>query len=482
VETINLMDTSGRSVSIRIAGSNGYGSVSEAISRANRGDVIYIAESREVIGTTVTAAAMETTVNMTAGLRVAFEEGANRTTHALPTGATFTVNMTDQNMTAGGVGVTGNNFFGGARAIELLGTAAVNVNGSNLDDLIIGNRGANTISGGAGRDIIFGGYGADILLGQAGNDVVIGGSPERVVGMSWTADEGTAIQWGNTETRLDSVNSQTWFDMGVGVGDLKLGDKLTYNFSGGAAPTVLTGTTSAALTNGQALFVVGIDTTVGSSSYGWVKLATAANGAAVRLVTEGTTNNFSFTLENTVWTDANRPGNDYAVGGSGDDTMIAVGVVGSSATVRDTLTLSGGSGDDTFKLFGATGQINIMGGSGSDTVMATTAFGEANTLNGARMFDFSATQDTVMGQFDGTAGTLSAVGGIEGRLQLDGLRLSQLIAPPLPIVNASGENGNYERLTSNDNAATSYATNQTFTLGSETINLADILNQHLAHA
>jgi hypothetical protein len=49
-------------------------------------------------------------------------------------------------------------------------------------------------------------------------------------------------------------------------------------------------------------------------------------------------------------------------------------------------------------------------------------------------------------------------------------------------VNGSGENGNYERLTSNDNAATSYATNQTFTLGSETINLADILNQHLAHA
>jgi Ca2+-binding RTX toxin-like protein len=424
---------------------------------------------------------METTVNMTAGLRVAFEEGANRTT-ALPTGATFTVNMTDQNMASSGAGVTDNNFFGGARAIELLGTAAVNVNGSILDDLIIGNRGANTISGGAGRDIIFGGYGADILLGQAGNDVVIGGSSERVVGMSWTTDEGTAIQWGNTETRLDSVNSQTWFDMGVGVGDLKLGDKLTYNFSVGAAPTVLAGTTSAALTNGQALFVVGIDTTVGSSSYGWVKLATAANGAAVRLVTEGTTNNFSFTLENTVWTDANRPGNDYAVGGSGDDTMVAVGVVGASAAVRDTLTLSGGSGDDTFKLFGATGQINIMGGSGSDTVMATTAFGEANTLNGARMFDFSATQDTVMGQFDGTAGTLSAVGGIEGRLQLDGLRLSQLVAPPLPIVNGSGENGNYERLTSNDNAATSYATNQTFILGSETINLADILNQHLAHA
>ena len=182
-----------------------------------------------------------------------------------------------------------------------------------------------------------------------------------------------------------------------------------------------------------------------------------------------------------MWENANRPGNDYAVGGSGNDTMIAVGVVGSSATVRDTLTLSGGSGDDTFKLFGSTGQINIMGGSGSDTVMATTAFGETNTLNGARVFDFSATQDTVMGQFDGTAGALSSVGGIEGRLQLDGLRLSQLVAPPLPIVNGSGENGNYERLTSQDNAATNNSTTQ-FTLGSETINLADILNQHLAHA
>jgi hypothetical protein len=114
--------------------------------------------------------------------------------------------------------------------------------------------------------------------------------------------------------------------------------------------------------------------------------------------------------------------------------------------------------------------------------MATTAFGETNTLNGARVFDFSATQDTVMGQFDGTASALSSVGGIEGRLQLDGLRLSQLVAPPLPIVNGSGENGNYERLTSQDNAATNNSTNQTFTLGSETINLADILNQHLAHA
>jgi hypothetical protein len=275
--------------------------------------------------------------------------------------------------------------------------------------------------------------------------------------------------------------------MGVGVSvsdHLRVGDKLTYNFSGGNAPTVIaatSGATSAALTNGQALFVVGIDTTVGSSSYGWVKLATTANGTAVRLVSEGTSNNFSFTLENTVWTDANRPGNDYAVGGSGNDTMIAVGVVGSSATVRDTLTLSGGSGDDIFKLFGSTGQINIMGGSGSDTVMATSAFGETNTLNGARVFDFSATQDTVMGQFDGTAGALSSVGGIEGRLQLDGLRLSQLVAPPLPIVNGSGENGNYERLTSNENAATNNSTTQ-FTLGSETINLADILNQHLAHA
>jgi hypothetical protein len=357
----------------------------------------------------------------------------------------------------------------------------VNVNGSNLDDLIIGNRGANTIAGGAGRDIIFGGYGADILLGQAGNDVVIGGSSERVIGMSWTADEGTAVQWGNAETRLDSVNQQTWFDMGVGVGDLGVGDKLTYNFSGGNAPTVMVGTTSAALTNGQALFVVGIDTTAGSSSYGWVKLATTATGTAVRLVGEGTSNNFSFTLENTAWTDANRPGNDYAVGGSGNDTMIAVGVVGSSATVRDTLTLSGGSGDDTFKLFGSTGQINIMGGSGSDTVMATSAFGETNTLNGARVFDFSATQDTVMGQFDGTAGALSSVGGIEGRLQLDGLRLSQLVAPPLQIVNGSGENGNSELLTSQDNETTNNSTTQ-FTLGSETINLADILNQHLAHA
>jgi len=72
------------------------------------------------------------------------------------------------------------------RAIE-------NVNGSQGDDLLIGDNQANnlvgnagnnilvgnggddSLTGGAGNDILIGGLGADTLTGNAGDDIVIGG-------------------------------------------------------------------------------------------------------------------------------------------------------------------------------------------------------------------------------------------------------------------------------------------------------------------
>jgi hypothetical protein len=58
---------------------------------------------------------------------------------------------------------TGSN---GVRSIE-------NVLGGAVDDVIIGNSGANTLRGGGGRDVVIGGWGADILYGDTGDDLLI---------------------------------------------------------------------------------------------------------------------------------------------------------------------------------------------------------------------------------------------------------------------------------------------------------------------
>jgi serralysin len=68
-----------------------------------------------------------------------------------------------------------------SQAIETLstldgaGTTAINLAGNELDQLIIGNAGANVLSGGGGTDTLLGLGGNDILLGGDGDDQLAGG-------------------------------------------------------------------------------------------------------------------------------------------------------------------------------------------------------------------------------------------------------------------------------------------------------------------
>jgi Ca2+-binding RTX toxin-like protein len=50
-----------------------------------------------------------------------------------------------------------------------------NGNGTNANDLVLGDAAANTLSGGQGNDCLVGGGGNDTLRGQQGTDVCIGG-------------------------------------------------------------------------------------------------------------------------------------------------------------------------------------------------------------------------------------------------------------------------------------------------------------------
>ena len=56
--------------------------------------------------------------------------------------------------------------------LTLTGLSAINGNGNELDNRLIGNRAANVLEGGAGNDTIIGNGGADTLIGGDGNDTL----------------------------------------------------------------------------------------------------------------------------------------------------------------------------------------------------------------------------------------------------------------------------------------------------------------------
>lgn len=476
IENIRLYDANGGDITVRVAGSSSYDSVEQAIQYANRGDVIFIAETKQG-ALTVTAAGvatratvnMDNTVSMSGGLRVAFEEGTNRTLN-LPTDP-LKVNMTGNIKSH----ETDTRFFGSdTNSLELLGAANVNVNGSALSDLIVGNKGNNVISGMAGNDIIFGGRGSDILVGGVGNDVLVGGSSDRITGAQHTPDDGafTGFNLTTDATRFNDASAL----------EFQTGDKVIYKASGGSGISVA-GT--GLLTETTPLFVIvgnvntdgSVDVKLASS------LANARSGVALDIISNGNATTHGVTIDNGAYGAATTnpaavslAGSDYLYGGSGQDHLIATGVTGSltTANVRDVLTMSGGSGNDEFSILGNSGKINIIGGSGSDKVNVFDNFLDIVGVNkAARVLDFSAAQDDILSTFNpADLGVVS----VESRLSNSGFTLSQLVSPPLPIVSGDAENGNYQE--TNGEIAKSIIVE----LNDYSLNIADLINLHQAHA
>ena len=62
------------------------------------------------------------------------------------------------------------------RTARPLDTVPVDLGGNELDNVITGSDGANSISGGGGADRLFGAAGADTLIGGNGNDRLTGGA------------------------------------------------------------------------------------------------------------------------------------------------------------------------------------------------------------------------------------------------------------------------------------------------------------------
>jgi len=499
IENIRLTDSTGADVTIRVAGSNGYQDVATAVARANRGDVIFVAESRELISNTgvVSVESMSKSVTVDAGLRVVFEGDANRATNKLnvATNEAFTIELNASHKSGVSLPNSSDLFkkHSNTRLLEVLGSDNVNVFGSSLDDFIIGNRGRNTIEGRGGDDLIFGGFGADILLGQHGNDIVVAGSSARINGISHTPDEGALRLSVDRGFRLVSGagGRQVADAIDVGEHSFVTGDKVVYGFSGPTGATAAkynvaqSGAVAAdvTLTAATPLFVI-VENTRGPEGESYIRFATsqadALLGKSIFITDVGTATTQYITSDLGIAAATQLAGSDYALGGTGDDIMVGVGVTGSvtTSTIRDTVTLVGGSGNDRFDLFASLGQINILGGSGADVFRATEGFSETINPTGgtARVLDFSAVQDDILGAVDPAllANGLTLV----DELTRDGLVLNQLVAPPLPLVSGSGENGNYQK----DAPAVETPAQQIYSFSDVTINLQDILNMHNAHA
>jgi Ca2+-binding RTX toxin-like protein len=467
IENIRLWDGS-NDVTIRVAGSSGYNSIDEAISNAERGDVIFVAETRQgdlQASNTRTGVAMDTSVTVDGGLRIAFEEGSNRVVNRTDT---LTVTLSGDVIKSDSSSFLGRD----SSALEVLGTANVSIYGSELNDIIIGNSGDNYIGGRTGDDLIFGGNGDDILHGASGDDTLIGGSSHRVAAAGYFAFEDLpTIDFDNDTVALNSHEG----------GAFRTGDRLYYEADGGSGFYVRNGNNEVEVKSGSSIYAVVRDSAEGGGTGYAVQFAAsyvdAMNGKVYDLVRLGTATSQSITLFDN-YTAASLPGNDYLYGGTGDDHLMAAGVMGGitgSTTVSDTLTMNGGSGDDQFTIFGNTGRINMFGGSGQDQFQISETFMDAAGVNkSARIVDFSATQDRLIAQ--ATDSELGADGfDIESYLSMGEVSLSQLVAPPLPIVSGSGENGNYE--------AQSGVYTDTFVLsGFDGLLVEDLIAMHYSHA
>jgi Ca2+-binding RTX toxin-like protein len=379
----------------------------------------------------------KTDLNLTigSGFRVLFEDDSLRTLNKLSSGGNFVVNITEESLEA-----SNSQFLGNGRALQVLGDDAVNINGSNFSEIIIGNDGANLIRGGGGNDYIVGNSGADILLGQAGNDVIVGGSSARVFSL---AQVDSIEPWGSTGIENAVVNnrfevdSETWLhEMSATNGFVKF----TYSFSGGTGISYYTtpsATTGTEVKSGTSLY--GVVQQDGGHHY--IKFATseafAKAGNFLDISSLGTATRQNVIVDYT-YTTGN--GDDYISGGSGNDVLVSYGVQGSlTATNKDTVTALGGSGADTMIVMASTGVTNFFGGSGADTFVATEEFlGTSAKNKQATFFDFSSVTDDIAApiDFNDVQNMQTTLAGME-------VNLTPLVPPEVKVIGGSGEDGNY---------------------------------------
>lgn len=243
-----------------------------------------------------------------------------------------------------------------------------NLIGSDFNDTLTGNAGANVLMGGARNDVLDGGAGADTLFGGNGNDILEGGTGADVL------DGGNGVDTADYSNATNRVNvsllsgtgsgNQAEGDTYISIEDLigsSLGDTLRGNNSdnaldggngndvligfngddilfGGAGRDILTGGNGADVIDGGA----GVDQVRYNGSTEGVQInlldGTATGGQAEGDTLIGIENLFGSNHDDVLF---GNDSNNRIFGNNGDDVLAGNGGINS---------LFGGAGADTFVL------------------------------------------------------------------------------------------------------------------------------------
>ncbi len=231
----------------------------------------------------------------------------------------------------------------GVEVLRLIGTAAIDGTGNDLDNRITGNAAANTLSGGAGNDTLDGGAGADTLIGGTGDD-------------GYYVDDAGDVVVERPGEGNDTVRASIDWVLGADVENLILsgtaaidgtGNELANKMTGNAAANHLSGGAGNDFLDGGA----GADVLVGGTGDDIYVVDDAGDvvverpGEGIDSVRSSVSYTLSADVENLSLTgtaSVDATGNDLAnkLAGNAGDNVLAGG--------KGADTLSGGAGRDVF--------------------------------------------------------------------------------------------------------------------------------------
>jgi Ca2+-binding RTX toxin-like protein len=322
------------------------------------------------------------------------------------------------------IGIAGTDKFGTSGDDVLVGATG------NVNDVIYGLAGNDTISGGDGNDTLYGGDGNDTLIGESGNDVLEGGNGnDTLIGN----DGSDTLRGGAGDDILAANQANTgsgYYDSGTHLFEGGTGNDTLYGSAGGdtyifnlgdGADIIYEGYTNQGNAYGIDRIQLGAgiavaDVTATNSGMDLI-LKIGPNGDQITIKDwysgDGYQTDELVFADGTVWNKATiHAAGLMKVGTSGDDVLVGVGGAG-YVNENDTIyglggndTINGGYGNDTLYggdgndlLIGESGNDVLEGGNGNDTLIGSYG---SDTLRGGAGDDILAAnqENTGSGYYD----------------------------------------------------------------------------------
>jgi Ca2+-binding RTX toxin-like protein len=311
--------------------------------------------------------------------------------------------------------------------LTLTGTVAINGTGNASDNVLTGNRAANTLAGGAGNDSYYVGTGDTVTeAANAGTDTVysgitwtLGANTENLTLTGTTAINGTGntldnvlrgnsaanvltggtgndsyyVSTGDTVTEAasagtDTVYADVTWTLATNVENLTLLGTAAINGTGNTLANVITGNAGNNVLSGG----TGADTLIGGAgddSYvvdNTSDVVTELAGEGTDIVSSSVTYTLSANVENLTLTGTTaingtgNTGNNVLIGNTANNTL-----TGGAGNDRldggaGTDTMVGGTGDDTYVVAQAADVVTEATGEGTDTVETALAYTLGNNV------------------------------------------------------------------------------------------------------